>query len=175
MLKFKALIKKFDNQGEKTGWTYIDIPAKHAERLVPGNKKSFRVKGKLDEVEFRQSSLLPMGQGDFILTLNAPMRKALYKRQGDSVAVEMEIDHEEIKPPAELMEILEDEPELLEKFQSLAKGTQTYYTNWINSAKTDATRARRIAATVRSLELDQDFGAMLRAMRDENQQLRGKV
>ncbi len=45
MLKFTTTIKKFDKQGEKTGWTYIEIPAAIAQQLNPENRKSFRVKG----------------------------------------------------------------------------------------------------------------------------------
>jgi hypothetical protein len=47
MVQFTAIIKRFGQQGEKTGWTYIEVPAAMAEQLVPGNRKSFRVKGKL--------------------------------------------------------------------------------------------------------------------------------
>ena len=32
--------------GEKTGWSYIEIPAAIAQQLKPNYKKSFRVKGK---------------------------------------------------------------------------------------------------------------------------------
>ena len=42
MIKFTATIQKFASQGEKTGWTYIVIPAELAQQLSPGNKKSFR-------------------------------------------------------------------------------------------------------------------------------------
>ena len=42
MVKFTTSILKFKEQGEKTGWTYIDVPAKIAEQLKPNNKKSFQ-------------------------------------------------------------------------------------------------------------------------------------
>ena len=45
---FDAIILKFGDQGEKTGWRYIEIPAVIAQQLVPGNKKAFRVSGKID-------------------------------------------------------------------------------------------------------------------------------
>ena len=44
MIKFTATIKQFAEQGEKTGWTYIDVPENIALQLKPNNKKSFRVK-----------------------------------------------------------------------------------------------------------------------------------
>jgi hypothetical protein len=41
MLEFIATISRFKEQGEKTGWTYIEVPANLASQLVPGNKKGF--------------------------------------------------------------------------------------------------------------------------------------
>ena len=165
MVQFTATIKKFGNQGEKTGWTYIDIPAAVAEKLQPGSKKGFRVKGKLDNYNFSMIALLPMGGGDFIMTLNAAIRKGIKKQKGATVQVKMEVDTNEIKPPEELMECLQDEPEALAYFNSLTKGHQNYFTNWINSAKTDPTKAKRIAAAINALNKNWDFGQMLRAMK----------
>src|SRR4051812_39568201 len=110
MIRFTTTIRKFGQQGEKTGWTYILVPSALAEKLNPGNKKGYRVKGKLDDHGFSLISLLPMGGGDFILVLNAATRKAIGKQKGARVNVEMEVDKEEMKPPAALLECLEDEP-----------------------------------------------------------------
>lgn len=33
MVTFKAMLQKFGSKGEKTGWTYIDIPKKIAQNL----------------------------------------------------------------------------------------------------------------------------------------------
>jgi hypothetical protein len=170
MVRLNATIKKFDSQGEKTGWTYIEIPAAIANKLNPNNKKGFRVKGNLDNYEFSMIALLPMGGGDFIMALNAAMRKAIKKQKGAIVQVKMEVDTNEIKPPDELIECLQDEPEALEYFNSLTKGHQNYFTNWINSAKTDATKAKRIASTLNALNKKWDFGQMIRAMKKINNQ-----
>ena len=167
MVQFSAIIKRFASQGEKTGWTYIDVPSAIAEKLLPGNKKGFRVKGKLDEHDFSMIALLPMGGGDFILTLNASIRKAIKKQKGDTLKVKMQVDTNEIKPPADLMECMKDEPNALAHFNSLTKGHQNYFTNWINSAKTEPTKAKRIAATINALEKRWDFGQMLRTMKKE--------
>ena len=165
MVRFTAAIKKFDSQGEKTGWTYIEIPAAIAKKMNPDNKKGFRVKGKLDTYEFSMIALLPMGGGDFIMALNAAMRKGIKKQKGATVQVAMEVDTNEIKPPEELIECLQDEREALEYFNSLTKGHQNYFTNWIKSAKTDPTKAKRIAATLNALDKKWDFGQMIRAMK----------
>lgn len=168
MVRFTALIKKFAEQGEKTGWTYIEIPAATAQKLNPGSKKGFRVKGRIDNYDYSMIALLPMGGGDFIMPLNASMRKEIKKQKGATVRVSMEVDSNEKKPPAELMECLEDEPHAFEYFNSLPKGHQNYFTNWINSAKTDPTKAKRIAATLNALNKKWDFGQMIRAMKKDS-------
>jgi hypothetical protein len=165
MVQFNTTIKKFDSQGEKTGWTYIEIPAAIAQKLNSNNKKGFRVKGKLDDYEFSMIALLPMGGGDFIMALNAAMRKGIRKQKGAIIKVKMAVDTNDIKPPEELIECLQDEPEAFKYFKSLPKGHQNYFTNWINSAKTDPTKAKRIAATLNALNKKWDFGQMMRAMK----------
>ena len=166
MIKFTTTIKKFGQQGEKTGWTYIEIPAKLAQQLSE-NKKGFRVKGKLDHYAFSQSSLLPMGGGDFIMTLNATTRKAIKKQKGATVEVQMQVDESELKPVPELIECLQDEPAAFKYFDGLPKSHQNYFSNWIKSAKTEATRARRIAAVVSAMENHWDFRQMLLAEREK--------
>ena len=165
MVRFSAVIKKFDKQGEKTGWTYIDVPSAIAKKINSNTKKGFRVKGKLDSYEFSMIALLPMGGGDYIMALNAGMRKAIKKQKGATINVIMEVDNDEIKPPVELIECLQDEREALKYFNGLTKGHQNYFTNWINSAKTDSTKAKRIAASINALDKHWDFGQMLRAMK----------
>jgi hypothetical protein len=53
-----------------------------AGKLMPGNKKSFRVKGKLDDQAIEKMALMPMGEGDFIMALKASIRKTLRKQKG---------------------------------------------------------------------------------------------
>lgn len=165
MIQFTATIKKFGKQGEKSGWTYIEIASLLAEKLNPGNKKSFRVKGKLDQLDYSMIALLPMGNGNFIMPLNASIRKKIKKQKDATLKVVMEIDTNEMKPPGELIECLEDEHEALEYFNSLPKGHQNYFANWIRSAKTETTKAKRIAITLNALDKHWDFGQMIRAMK----------
>src|SRR4030095_2456915 len=97
MVQFNALIKQFQDKGEKSGWTYIEIPAKIASALDAGNKKTFRVKGKLDDLSIKGVALLPMGNGDFIMAINATMRKGIKKRKGAAVTVRLALDSEPFK------------------------------------------------------------------------------
>src|SRR5579871_5868497 len=110
MIHFTATMKRFDEQGEKTGWTYIEVPADIAQKLKPGNKKEFKVKGKLDEHVVNRVSLLPMGGGAFIMAINATMRKAIGKRQGAMVKVQLAEDKTEFIFNKDFMDCLADEP-----------------------------------------------------------------
>ena len=144
MVKFSTTILKFDSQGEKTGWTYIIIPAKIAKQLNPGIKKSFRVKGKLDEFVIEKVALMPMGEGDFIMAVNAAMRKGIRKQKGATLKIELGVDKSPILPPSELIECMADEPEALKYYNSLPQGHRNYFTKWIDSAKTDTTKANAL-------------------------------
>ena len=173
MISFNATIEKFSKQGEKTGWTYIVVPDKIAKKLNSGVKKSYRVKGKLDEFKIEKTSLIPMGEGNFILPINAAIRKATGKRFGATLKVQLELDGSPILPPAELIECLQDEPEALEYFNSLPQSHRNYFTKWIDSAKTEPTKIKRIALVVKTMVRKMDFGAMLREERDERRKLMG--
>ncbi|MBC7936214.1 MAG: DUF1905 domain-containing protein [Rhizobacter sp.] len=163
---FKAVLKKFDRQGEKTGWTYFEIPAKIAGKLKAGIKVSFRVKGTIDAYEIKQVSILPMGEGNFIMPVNAAMRKGTRKKMGDTIQLELEEDKEELKISADFLECLADDPGALKHFNSLPKSHQQYYSKWIDSAKTEPTKTKRIAIVVNGLSRHMDYGAMLREQRD---------
>jgi hypothetical protein len=167
MVKFTTTIQQFAAQGEKTGWTYIEIPADIAGQLKPGNKQSFRVKGKLDRHPIEGISLLPMGGGNFIMTLNAELRKAIGKRKGAQVQVQLVADDNPnpVTCP-ELMECLEDDPDALQFFNALTKSHRHYFMTWINSAKTQPTKDKRIAEAVVALGKKQGFPEMLRARKD---------
>jgi Domain of unknown function (DUF1905)/Bacteriocin-protection, YdeI or OmpD-Associated len=171
MVKFTTTILKFDTQGEKTGWTYITIPAKIAQQLNPGIKKSFRVKGKLDDYNIEKIALLPMGEGNFIMPINAAIRKSIRKQKGATIQVAVQIDKAPLLPSTELLECMADEPEALEYYNSLPQGHRNYFTKWIETAKTDTTKAKRIALVIKTMIRKMDFGAMLREEREERKRL----
>jgi Domain of unknown function (DUF1905)/Bacteriocin-protection, YdeI or OmpD-Associated len=163
MITFAATIKRFNKQGEKTGWTYIEVPQSIAEQLKPGWKKSFRVSGRLDQYKIDRVALMPMGDGHFIMALNATMRKSIQKGQGASIAVQLKADEREVKPPADFLACLKDEPEALSFFSTLTKGHQLYFGRWIDSAKTETTRTKRIAQAVSALSQRLGYSEMIRA------------
>lgn len=163
MISFNTTIHKFDKQGEKTGWTYIEITAAQAKKLKPGTKVSFRVKGLLDSYKIKQVALMPMGDGNFIMPLNAAMRKGTGKKLGDKLKVSLEADNSEFEFSADFIECLRDDPDAYDFFQSLTGSHQKYFSKWIDSAKTSATKTKRIVMAVTALAKKQGYPEMIRA------------
>lgn len=168
MVQFNTIILQFGSQGEKTGWTYIEIPPDIAQQIKPDNKKSFRVKGMLDGVAINGRALLPMGEGGFILPLKADIRKGIRKEAGAMLQVQMEEDKDfKIEIPEDLQDCFDFEPEAFDYFNTLPKSHRNYFIKWITDAKTAETRNKRIVNTVNAMLRKWDYGKMVREMRKE--------
>lgn len=167
MIKFNTIILKFDKQGEKTGWTYIEISSAQAKKLNPGMKVSYRVKGKFDQYPFEKLALLPMGEGGFIIPLNAKIRKAIGKKMGDKLTVEMDLDNRQIEPSADFMACLKEDPEAMKFFKTLPGAHQRYFSKWIDDAKTMQTKTKRIVMALTAFSKKQGFPEMMRANRKQ--------
>lgn len=76
--------------------------------------------------------------------------------------VMMEADEKPFILNPDMLACLSDEPKALSYFQKLPKSHQNYYSKWIDSAKTEATKAKRIALTVTACARQMHFGEMLR-------------
>lgn len=168
MVEFTTVLKQFGEQGEKTGWTYIEIPADIAQAMKPGNKKSFRVKGKLDKYAISQVALLPMGGGIFIMAINAGMRKGIGKKKGAMVKVKLEEDKKGFQFNKDFIDCLADEPAAKAFFETLAGSHQRYFSKWIDSAKTEQTKTKRIAWAVTALSKKQGYSEMIRSHNKKN-------
>jgi hypothetical protein len=163
MIQFVATIKRFGEQGEKTGWTYFEVPPDLAQQLKPGNRKEFKVKGKLDNYPVKRISLLPMGGGRYIFVLNAPLRKAIGKKHGAMVKVQLIEDKSEFVFNKDFIECLKDEPAAKQFFQSLTGSHQRYFSKWIDDAKAEPTKVKRITMAVNALAKKRGYPEMLRA------------
>ena len=163
MVKFTATIHKFEKQGEKTGWTYFEVTPDIAQELKPGNRKEFKVKGKLDAHAIKRVSLLPIGGGKFILVLNAALRKAIGKKDGAMVSAALVADNSEFVFNKDFIECLDDEPTAKEFFTALPGSHQRYFSKWIDDAKTEPTKVKRITMAVNALAKKWGYPEMLRA------------
>ena len=166
-VEFITTMLKFDKQGEKTNWTYIIITSSIAHKLKPGVKKSFRVQGQLDDYNISQVALLPSGEGDFYMPINATMRRHLKKQVGARLKVK--IAAELTKPPldVDLVQCLKEEPEAWKTFSSLSESHQRYFNNWVASAKTGSTHDKRIALTITAMLRNWDYGQLIRSLKKD--------
>jgi hypothetical protein len=166
MIEFSTIILQFAEQGEKTGWTYIEVPPQIALQIKPNNKKSFRIKGMLDGLAVSGMALIPMGNGGFILPLKADVRKAIRKNKGATLQVKIEEDKDyKVEIPDELMACFEFETEAFQFFNSLPKSHRDYFIKWIDSAKTTETRTKRILNTVNAMMNKWTYNVMIKANR----------
>lgn len=168
MVNFNAEIERFDSNGEKTGWSYVFVPEAIAQQIKPDERRGMRVRGQIDNLQINGKSLLPMGDGDFILPLDGKIRKQLRKEAGDPVALSLEHDADfKIEMPEDLEVCLAQEDGLLAQFLSYTKAHQNYFIVWLNTAKTEVTRTKRLIMIVDAMAKKQDFGLMLRSNKKE--------
>jgi uncharacterized protein YdeI (YjbR/CyaY-like superfamily) len=63
------------------------------------------------------------------------------------------------------MNCLADDPHALDFFNTLPRGHQNYFSNWIESAKTSETKVKRISQAVQGLAMRMGYGEMIRYFR----------
>ena len=168
MFSFKSIITRYNAKSEKSGWTYIEVSASQAKKLKPESKVTFRVKGSLDQVKFEKVAILPMGEGNFIMPLNASMRKSIGKKQGDKLKVTMEVDERKMIISPDLIACLKEDPDAMTFFKSLPGSHQLYFSKWIESAKTTQTKTRRIVTCMVAFSKKLGFSEMMRSYRNQD-------
>jgi hypothetical protein len=145
-------LEKFPGKG---GWTYASIP-----EIIQDKHSPFgwvKVKGSIDNYEFKNYRLMPMGNGLLFLPVKAAIRKQIGKNEGDWVKVVLYPDNSPTEIPEELQLCLTDEPEIYQTFLSYSDGEQKAFVDWIYSAKTEKTKIGRIAQTINMLSKRQKF------------------
>lgn len=167
MVQLTVTLLQFDEQGEKTGWTYFAIPADIAQQIKPGYKKIYRVKGRLDNFKIKGVAIMPMGDGSFIMPVNAAMRKGMGKRKGAMITATLEADDTPYELNEDFMTCLKDEPAAWDYFNSLSGSHRNYFSKWIDSAKTEPTKTKRIAMAVSALARGMGYPEMMREEKEK--------
>lgn len=108
-----------------------------------------------------------MGGGNFILTLNASLRKGIRKKKGAMLNVKLQVDPEGYKLNEDFIACLDDAPEGRKYFDSLSGSHRNYFSKWIDSAKTEPTKIKRITMAVNALSKKWGFPEMLRNSRKD--------
>ncbi|MBS5796542.1 MAG: DUF1905 domain-containing protein [Dysgonomonas mossii] len=138
----------------KGAWTFVEIPE------IPMPKTSFgmlKVKGKIDDYAFSNTHLMPIRNGHVGLAVRAEIRKKIKKQAGDIVHITIYENKTSLIIPQELLLCLEYEDGVLGKFEIYTDGQKKAFINWINSAKTEQTKADRIAKTISMIQKGEKF------------------
>jgi hypothetical protein len=167
MPSFKATIQKFASKGEKTGWTYVDIPFDILKKLKLTNKQNFRIKGVMDDVKFDRLAVYPVGEGNYIIAINGELRKKLGKKEGAMVSVKFELDKAEALQSPELIACLNEDKAAKKQFDSLLLSHKNYFHRYVYSAKGQATKAGRIVNVINAMHKKQNFGEMIRSLKEK--------
>ncbi|MBK7966170.1 MAG: DUF1905 domain-containing protein [Bacteroidetes bacterium] len=146
------LLEKYPGKG---GWTYAAIPEVLQDKNAPFGW--VKVKGSIDKYEFKNYTLMPMGNGQLFLPVKAEVRKKIGKQAGDWVHVILYADNAPTEVPPEFLDCLNDEPVALKNFKVFTNGQQKEYIDWIYSAKTDKTKVSRMAQAIQKIEMGKKF------------------
>jgi hypothetical protein len=146
---------RFDTTVELTGKTAtfmevpLDIPA-----IFDGAKKP-PVKVKIKDHVYR--STIAVYGGRYYLPINRDVKKTTGVDAGDAITVEIERDTDErvVEAPPDFKSALKEDKEARDNFRGLSYSHQKEYVDWIEDAKREDTRRRRIAKTVERLRSDE--------------------
>jgi len=133
-------------------WYFVEFP--HDVQQEFGTKGRVRMKGTINGIAVDRA-LMPQKSGVHIIILGGDIRRAAkLKKVGEPVTVEIWLDPEpdRVEIPEELAETLDFIPEMKAAWDRLTPGMQRNMSYWVGSAKTTATRAKRIAELLRRFE-----------------------
>jgi len=142
---FQAVIVK----DEDSGGAGIRIPFDVQEAF--GRKGRVPVKCTIDGYPYR-GSIFPYG-GIYYIGIVKKIRDAIGKTYGDTVSVAMEVDEEPraVEVPDDLVRALVGNDVAKKAFDKLSYSHKREYVEWIEAAKKEETRQRRIAKTIERL------------------------
>lgn len=135
--KFAAKILSNGNGG-----MYVIVPFDVEKEY---GKKRVKIIAKI-ESEIYRGLLVRMGSPDHILLMRKDIREKIGKTEGDTVLVEVEEDTEPrvVIVPKELKKLLDQNPKVKAFYKTLSYTHQKEYVQWIEGAKREETRIRRL-------------------------------
>lgn len=145
-LRFDVKIK-----GKEAGVVAAIIPPVDVPEFF-GTRARVPVRGTINGFPFR-SSLMPMG-GCHMMPVNKTLCRGAGAKPGDTVEVVMERDDQArtVEPPAALKKALTKNKAAKENWEKLAFTHKKEMANWIDGAKQEETRTRRLAKVMQVLE-----------------------
>ncbi len=118
-----------------------------------GKRGSVRIHCTIDEYA-RNCSLLPMGDGTHAILVRKEIQKIIGKELGDEVKIwlEQDLSPRVVIIPDDLQWLLDDDPDLKQKFEKLSLSYKGEMVAYISQAKQPETRARRISKLIDRLK-----------------------
>ena len=147
-----AMSKRFNGTIEagRGGGAYVVLPDKVLKALGAGSR--FRVTGTLNDVPF-ESSTMSMGGGRVCLGVHKATREGAGVNIGDEVKLEVERDlrPRELSLPDDVLSALRRDRNAQKAFDALSFSHRREYVQWIEGAKRQETRSRRITQMLERL------------------------
>ncbi len=144
MKSFDARLQRPEGTGTST---YLDVPFSVPDEF--GSKGQVKVKATVNGVPYR-SSLLPRGDGTHYLVVGKPIRDQAHATEGDTVRVTVELDAEprSVTTPEDLEQALAANAVAQAAYAGLSYSHRKAWVEWIEAARQEETRRRRIASAV---------------------------
>lgn len=129
------------------GGTLVPVPARVAAEL--GLKGMPKVKAMIAGIPYR-GSLMPMGDGTYCLGVLKSIQAQARVGQGDSIAVELELDSEQrtVTVPQDLQKALARDRKAAAAWDALSYTNRKEIARSLEEARKPETRERRLAAAL---------------------------
>lgn len=146
-IKGEFVIERFPGKG---GWYYVALPGIKTAQNQPFGWRV--VKGSIDNYNFEQYHLMPMGNGSLFLPIKASVRKEIKKTVGDRVSITLFEDEGIPAIPDYLKDSLSFEPVLWKEFEAQTTAFKRAWIKKIEDAKTEDGKSKRILDLIQTLE-----------------------
>ncbi len=148
VIRFSAVLEKMDG---RFAWTFVEFP--HDVETLFGKRGSVRIKGTVNGVPMDRA-LMPTKSGFHLIVLGNDLRRQAKVKPGDTALFEVWLNKkpDEFQLPEELQETLDFFPEFKAGWERVRPGMKRSILIWLNSGKTIATRAKRVAEILRRFE-----------------------
>lgn len=151
VIRFVATLSRPAATAKTVDWTFLIVPKEASAKLPSRGLTS--VEGTFNGLAF-QAALEPDGQGGHWLKVDRKLREAVGAKAGDLVSLEIRPAAKEPEPkvPAELRKALAAaQPKTRAVWSDITPVARRDWIQWINSAKREETRLKRIASACEML------------------------
>jgi hypothetical protein len=131
---------------------YLEVPQKIVKQL--GGKFAIRLLCTINDSLTFQCGLVPLGNGDAYISINAKRMKQLSIKFGSKVTVALKKDGSKygMEVPEELAELLAQDKEGMKRFKLLTQGKQRYIIYYVAMVKSTQLRIDRSILLIENLK-----------------------